>query len=393
MSRSQKARSICKYLSYMTLRLEQRLSKRKALHNLRQLRVAQNLIDFSSNDYLGLARSPQLAASTLQEWGQRSGPLNGLGSTGSRLLSGNSFYIQDLEEKISSFHGFEAGLLFNCGYMANVGLLSSIGGSEEMVFFDTGVHASTHDGIRLSRSKAFPFRHNDLEHLKMRLQKNCTSGDRFICIESVYSTDGSSAPLPEICRLAKEYGAHVIVDEAHAVGACGPEGRGLVAKYGLTSDVFAQITTFGKALGTHGAIVLGSSLLKEVLINFATSYIYTTALPHHALAAIKCSYDLLPQLEEERSALQRLIRLFSQMFPHASSTHIQSLPMHSNRSAKETSERLREQGFDVRALTSPTVQRGHESLRICLHAFNTEDELLSLQDSLKGSVLNCETLS
>lgn len=364
----------------MTLRLKNKLLKREKYGNLRQLNVSQNLIDFCSNDYLGLARSLNLADLVSQESSKHKTFLNGLSSTGSRLLTGNSGYAQDLEQKIAAFHGFEAGLLFNCGYMANLGLLSTIADKADFIFFDSKIHASTRDGICLSQANAFPFKHNDIAHLENRL-KNCTTkGDRFICIESIYSTDGSIAPLEEICRLAKEYEAHLIVDEAHAVGAWGYQGRGLVAELNLCSSVFAQITTFGKAIGTQGAIVLGSQILKQSLINFATAYVYTTALPLYSLAAINCSYNLFKEMEKERKHLQMLIQIYRDLIPNASKTHIQSIPIKGNKAAKELSQKLARKGFDVKPLLSPTVQRGKEVLRICLHAFNTENELKTLLD-------------
>ncbi len=361
----------------MTAHLEHRLEKRKTRGNLRQLHIARPLIDFSSNDYLGLARSSELASSVFQEWETRVGHLNGLGSTGSRLLTGNSIYAQDLEEKIARFHGYEAGVLFSCGYMANVGLLSASATHESSIFFDERVHASTRDGIRLSRAKAYPFRHNDLNHLEDRLKSCRTQEARFICIESIYSTDGSIAPLPEMSLLVKRYDAHLIVDEAHAVGVYGPQGRGLVAAHGLTDSIFAQVTTFGKALGTYGAIVLGNSTLKQALINFATSYVYTTALPFQMLAAINCSYNVFPKMEQERCDLQNLMSLFRNTTP------IQSVLIGGNASTKRASQALADLGYDVRALLSPTVQRGQELLRICLHAFNTESELTLLLNHLK----------
>lgn len=362
----------------MTGHLENRLLKRTKAGNLRALKITQPIIDFSSNDYLGLARSPRLATAVFKEWEMHLSHLNGLGSTGSRLLTGNSLYAQELEENIAKFHGYEAGLLFNCGYMANVGLLSAVANQESVIFFDAAIHASTHDGIRLSRAKAFPFRHNDLEHLENRLKSCLSEGDRFICIESIYSTDGSMAPLIEISQLAKEYEAHLIVDEAHAVGACGPKGRGLVAEHGLTAHVFAQVTTFGKALSAHGAVVLGSHSLKRALINFATSIIYTTALPFQALAAIKCSYDRFPEMDKERDHLRNLIKIFRKSYPSSSMSPIQSVQIKGNEAVKYAAQTIAKQGFDVRPLMSPTVRRGHEVLRVCLHAFNTESELSQL---------------
>lgn len=348
----------------MTASLETRLLKRKTSGNFRQLQVLHGLVDFSSNDYLGLARSEDFARAV----SLCKGELNSLGSTGSRLLTGNTLYAQMLENTIAAFHGYEAGILFSCGYMANVGLMSTVAGNDDTIFFDSFIHASCRDGISLSRAQSFPFRHNNLEHLENRL-KNCSiRGNRFICIESIYSTDGSVAPLKEIALLTKKYEAHLIVDEAHAIGVYGLEGRGLAE----SSDVFAKVITFGKALGTYGAIVLGSAILKDALINFATSYIYTTALPFHCLAAIKCSYDTFPKLVKERKHIAHLIKKIS------STTHIHPIFIKGSKNALCAAKALREKGFDVRALLSPTVRRGHELLRICLHAFNTEDEVKAL---------------
>jgi 8-amino-7-oxononanoate synthase len=366
----------------MTLYLQHKLLKRKNLGNLRRLQTPQHLLDFSSNDYLGLARSSALASAVTKEWNTTSSLLNGLGSTGSRLLTGNSTYAQYLESKIAAFHGYEEALLFSCGYMANVGLLSTVSCSKDTIFFDTQVHASSHDGIRLSQAKAFPFRHNDLIHLENRLKNTSTKGNRFICIESIYSTDGSKAPLLEISQLAKKYEALLIVDEAHATGVFGPNGKGLVAEKNLTTDIFAQIVTFGKALGTYGAAILGSPLLKTALINFATSYIYTTALPLYSLKAINCSYTLFPELESERAHIRRLIQLFCSAYPSHSETHIQPIFIKGSTAVKCIAKKLSEEGFDVRALTSPTVKQGREVLRICLHSFNTENELLKLIETL-----------
>lgn len=350
------------------MHIEGKLLKRKNRGNLRQLQILPELIDFASNDYLGLARSRAFAIKVQQEWGEN----KQLGSTGSRLLTGNSYYVQDLEDTIAQFHGYKAGLLFGCGYMANLGLLSTVAGEKDSIFFDSRVHASTLDGIRLGQAKALPFRHNDLEHLESRLKKS-TQGDRFICIESIYSTDGSMAPLKSICLLARHYNAKVIVDEAHATGVCGPQGRGLVALHNLTSEIFAHIITFGKALGSYGSIILGSQLLKEALINFATPYIYTTALPFQVLTAIKCSYALFPHMDSERKHLQKLVKLT------LSETHIHGIRVKGNSAAKKKADELALAGFDVRALLSPTVRRGEETLRICLHAFNTPNEIERLQ--------------
>lgn len=343
--------------------LEQKLLRRKRFGNLRTLQLLPHLIDFSSNDYLGLAGREL-------KWGGKRG------STGSRLLTGNSQFAEELEQQIAQFHGYESGLLFGCGYMANLGLISTLGRGRPTILFDAHIHASTHDGIRLSKAKALPFRHNDLEHLESRLKQS--PSPCFICVDSISSTDGAIAPLAEIADLADRYGALLLVDEAHAVGVIGPQGKGVVAECRLTGRVYAQVVTFGKALGAYGAIVLGSSALREALINFATPFIYTTAPPPLILAAIQQSYEWFPPMEKERSRLRRLCSLLN------AKTHICALPVRGNDQAKKMAEELMKRGFDVRPLLSPTVQRGHEVLRISLHTFNKEEEVKRLCSELKS---------
>lgn len=342
------------------------LTHRKKMGNARSLTLKKDLIDFASNDYLGLAKSKQLHEAIFTEWST----LKTFGSTGSRLLTGNSTYIELLEKSIARFHGFSAGLIFNCGYMANLGLASSISNEDDIFIYDIQIHASLLQGIKMSKAKGFAFRHNDLEHLENRLKNLRKKRHLYICIQSIYSTTGSIAPLIEIFHLSQTYGAKLIVDEAHAIGLIGESGKGLVFDQGLSGLIFAQIVTFGKALGTFGAIVLGSHSLKEILINFAQTVIYTTALPFPCLAAIKCSYELLPKLAAERQHIQRLIS-----HGHFSKTHIQPIPIKGNKEAQALSSKIAEQGFDVPALLSPTVQRGKEILRLTLHSFNSSADL------------------
>ncbi|MBA2368613.1 MAG: pyridoxal phosphate-dependent aminotransferase family protein [Candidatus Protochlamydia sp.] len=350
---------------------EKKLAVRRKEGNLRRMPGVRNGIDFASNDYLGLARSATLKRAIEMEISRHS---HLLGSTGSRLLTGDTPYAEELENQIAAFHGYEAGLLFNCGYMANAGIFSAVSGSNDALFYDAHLHASAKEGIRLSLARSFPFRHNDPIHLESRLKNCCLSGKRFICIESVYSTDGSLAPLSLYYSLAKKFDAHLIVDEAHAVGTFGTHGQGLASP----ADTFAQITTFGKALGAFGAIVLGSSLLKEALINLAHSFIYTTALPFHSLAAIKCSYVLFPKLDVARFHIFNLAKNF-----FGSKVPIQAFGISGSEAVKEASRKLNDKGFDVRPLTSPTVQKGRELLRVCLHNFNTENEVASLINALE----------
>ncbi len=326
------------------------LEKREQEGNLRALLNVENLIDFASNDYLGLAK--QLAT------------YNSAGSTGARLLTGNNREAEDLEEKIAYFHKREAALLFNCGYMANIGLLSSLAREGDTILYDTQVHASMRDGIRLSKASAYPFYHQDIDHLEKRLKN--TKGQCYVCICSVYSMSGRIAPIETMLNLCKKYDAELIVDEAHAIGVLGHQGLG------LGEQAFAQVVTFGKGLGAHGAAVLGSCVLKKYLVNFARSFIYTTALPKSVYASISQAYDLFPNMDKERA----MLRCYSNYLGCAS--HIYFHPMPGSSRAKLLSRRLAQAGFDVRPILSPSVKRGREGLRICLHAFNTQKQVEDL---------------
>lgn len=347
-------------------KFEQELRARTEKGIYRTLSLPNSLIDFSSNDYLGLAKSKVTTSI-------------GRGSTGSRLLTGNSSFTEKLEDTVARFHHYESATLFNCGYMANIGLFSCIASKGDVVIYDTHIHASIHDGIRLSGAERVPFRHNDLYHLEKRLKTCCRGKNRFVAIESVYSIDGMIAPLQEISALCSMYGAYLIVDEAHAVGVFEEHGRGLVAKLGLTKSVFAQVVTFGKALGAHGASVLGNKILKEYLINFSRPFIYTTALPQDVLATISSAYDSIKVMQSERAHLHKL----QSYFQNGNNTPIQSVRVKGAVAAMQFSQFLAQKGFDVRPIRSPTVQRGQESLRISLHAYNSDEEVKGLLHAIQ----------
>ena len=286
--------------------LKQALQKRIDNNALRTLIVNDKLTDFCSNDYLGFARSQQLKKSIDKFKLKSKNKLNGSG--GSRLLSGNTAFAEELEKEIAKFHKAQAGLIYNSGYDANIGLLSCIAAEGDTIIYDELAHASIHDGIKLSKASAYMFRHNDLEHLQQRLQ--IASGTVYVVVESVYSMDGDICLLKEITALCKKYNANLIVDEAHTTGVIGKNGEGLVCNLKLEKKVFARVHTFGKALGCHGAVVLGSKTLREYLINFSRSFIYTTALPPHSLVAIKQAYQLLKNRKTDIKKLKKLISYF-----------------------------------------------------------------------------------
>ncbi|HSZ87093.1 MAG TPA: aminotransferase class I/II-fold pyridoxal phosphate-dependent enzyme, partial [Puia sp.] len=259
--------------------LNKKLAERKDLNAYRQLQLPKNKIDFFSNDYLGISKAKLLSAVD----GQLS-----TGSTGSRLLSGNYPLIEETEKMIATFHDAESGLIFNSGYDANVGLVSCIAQRGDTILYDHLSHASIRDGMRLSFAQSFSFVHNDTEDLEKKLK--AAQGNIFVVTESVFSMDGDIAPLKIISELCEKYNANLIVDEAHATGVVGEKGEGLVQQLNLQEKCFARMHTFGKALGCHGAVILGSETLKNYLINFSRAFIYTTSLPEISVEAIKNSY-------------------------------------------------------------------------------------------------------
>ena len=352
--------------------LQQKLDERTAKQSLRSLRLSQGMVDFCSNDYLGIARKHLLKPLSLSDMAT--------GSTGSRLLAGHYPLLEQVEEQIALFHEAPAALIYNSGYDANLGLLSAIPQKNDTILYDQLSHASIRDGIRLSFAQSYSFAHNDMNDLRKKIQQ--ATGNIFIVTESVFSMDGDSCPIEELAAIANENNAHLIIDEAHATGVIGPRGAGLVQMHGLQSQLFARIHTFGKACGCHGAVVLGSERLKTYLINFSRSLLYTTALPEHAVALIGESYRLFPAMDAERKHLTELIHIFQHTTIRynrlPSSTPIQGIVVPGNREVKALAEKLQQAGFDVRPILYPTVPEGKERLRIVIHAYNTEKELQQL---------------
>jgi 8-amino-7-oxononanoate synthase len=377
----------------LDIHLARAIEERKARNALRALTLPGDRIDFCSNDYLGFARSPRLRSMVQEHHARRGNDF--VGSTGSRLISGNSKLCESVEERIADFHEAEAGLIFNSGYDANLGLISSVPQRSDTVLYDELVHASIRDGLRLTFARSYSFRHNDLDDLKQKIGRG--RGQVFVAVESVYSMDGDAAPLSEMAKLCREHGCHLIVDEAHATGIFGPGGRGRTAELDLTDQVFARVHTFGKALGSHGAIVLGSDTLRTFLINFARSFIYTTFLPPHSLLAVESAYEMLDESQELIEKLHRNIRLFRSGIPAElgksfieSDSPIQCSLISGNDCVKQAAGYLRGEGFDVRPILSPTVPRGKERLRVCLHTFNTPNEIQHLTELLRTCLKDVE---
>ncbi len=363
----------------LPMHLQSKLNERKAQHAYRQLSLPEtNLIDFCSNDYLGIVKNRVLI--------NKKQPSLSSGSTGSRLLTGNYGLIEETEQQIAAFHQAEAALLFNSGYDANLGVLSCIPQKGDTIIYDSLCHASIRDGIRLSFAKAFSFLHNDIDDLQKKLRH--ATGNRFIITESVFSMDGDVCPLHEIILLCKEYKAYLILDEAHAIGIIGDSGEGLAQYLQLHTEVFCRIYTFGKACGCHGAVAVGSMELRNYLINFSRNFIYSTAMPEHSVYFIQKSYQVFPKMKQERQQLKLLIEQFAhEMLPHRKTnlqTPIQTILIAGNENVKNAAKLLKENKLDVRPILYPTVPKGSERLRIILHAFNTSDAVKQLTGLIRS---------
>lgn len=374
-------------------KLLKKLHAREQQDALRNLSLKKDLIDFSSNDYLGFSRIESIQEITDQQL--KNFPFAS-GATGSRLLSGNHEIHEALELYLVKYFEQEAALLFNSGYDANIGFFSSVPQRGDLILYDELVHASIRDGIKMSNAKSYKFKHNDLSDLESKIQLTVRTGsatnetNTYIVTESVFSMDGDSPNLEKMVELCSKKNAFLIVDEAHALGVY---SKGLLQDLNLHDNVFAQIVTFGKAIGSHGAAILGSQQLKSYLINFARSFIYTTALSPHSVASVLAAFYFLEsgQGKQRQVTLRKNIDDFKSLVRDfglqdlflSSDSAIQIALVSGNSRAKNLANALIENGFDVRAILSPTVPLGNERLRICLHAFNTKEELQGLVSLLK----------
>lgn len=363
---------------------EQFLTKRLAgierRGGLRELPGTRQGIDFWSNDYLGFARNPPPITESFTT------------APGSRLISGDRDEIQQLEERIAAFHDMPAALIFGSGYAANTGLISCIAGRTDTIIYDELIHASIRDGIRLSGAAARRCKHNSVEQASSLIRKARQDGEVFFLTESRFSMDGDVAPLRELSEVCTELGAHLIVDEAHSIGIDGPLGAGLVAELNLQQQVFAVVTTYGKAMGCAGAAVLGSMALRAYLINSSRPFIFTTAPRPEQLTRIEAAYRQLKQQQPAaRALLTKVLKRFSinafylriQPPDQTIDGPIQVIYPRGNGDVIELEQAMLRDGFLVKGIRAPSVPRGQERLRICLHAFNTEQEVDDLTGALR----------
>jgi 8-amino-7-oxononanoate synthase len=367
----------------MLSRYEQALEALNRRGRLRALE-GRNGIDFTSNDYLGLADSAELKQAVIDAL-ERGVPV---GAGGSRLLRGNHPEHEALEAEACAFFGSESALFFGAGFAANAALISTLPQRRDLVLYDALVHASTHEGLGLTKAATDEFAHNDVMQLeeKLRAFRAAHRDARcFIAIESLYSMDGDLAPLDDIAGVAARYDAVLLVDEAHATGVQGPQGRGLAAALEGRADVIT-LHTCGKALGVSGALVLMPDVLRRFMVNRCKSFIYATAPSPLMAATVRESLRLCAKADDRRAALQARIK---QLDAHleklglpVTRTQIQPVVLGADRRALDMAQALSAEGFDIRAIRPPTVPEGSARLRITLSANLSAQHVDALGDAL-----------
>jgi 8-amino-7-oxononanoate synthase len=343
----------------------------------------KRLINFSSNDYLGLANDPQLrevATKAIAEFG--------VGAGASRLISGTQSPHVRLETALAKWKGTEAALCFSSGYAAALGTIPALVDKNDVIILDKLCHASLIDGAKLSGATLRVFPHNHLGKLKSHLewarQKN--SDARILIItESVFSMDGDRAPLPEIVKLKKEFGAQLFLDEAHAVGVIGPDGRGLAVEENLSPEVDVHMGTLSKALGVSGGYICGSRNMTEWLINRARSFIFSTAPPAALAAAAKAGVDFLSSTEgkKRRQRLWRNIDILAEELSIQPASAIVPWIIGDEKAALTAARNLQDNGFLVPAIRYPTVPKGAARFRITVSAAHEDEQLQSLAAAIK----------
>lgn len=370
-------------------KLQSKIEKRTKENALRTLGLSHTLIDFSSNDYLGFSTSKSIYNNASEILKKHQLEING--ATGSRLLTGNDDLYIETEKYIANFHNTEDALIFNSGYDANIGFFSCVPQRGDIILYDELCHASIRDGITMSHATSYKFQHNNLKNLEQLIHKQKVQSQKatiYIVTESIFSMDGDQPDVITLTTICKENQCYLIIDEAHALGVFGKQGEGLAQEIGIEKDIFARIVTFGKALGCHGAAIVGSAQLKQYLINFSRSFIYTTALPPHSIATIKAAYTELKENKAITDKLKSNIAILHKYILKKGITTyftlnqsaIHTCIIGGNIQTKQISVLLQKKGFNVKPILSPTVPKGQERLRICLHSFNTEKEITNLID-------------
>jgi 8-amino-7-oxononanoate synthase len=355
----------------------------------RTLRVPSG-IDLSSNDYLGLANHPQVKARMIEAVARE-----GAGSTGSRLLRGNRESFAAIERRFASFKGTERALYFSSGYLANLAVLTTFPEAGDVILSDEHNHASLIDGIRLTSARRKIFPHNDVTAVRRALDATPQAGQRFLVVESLFSMDGDEAPLKQYAELCRATGAYLIVDEAHAVGIYGENGRGLVEAHGIEEDVFLSVNTAGKALGASGAFVAGPEWAIDYMIQRARPFIFSTAPPPSIAAALDASLDIVEREPQRRAvvlerarALRMQLRAAGVPLPDGTS-QIVPVVLGDNDRAVAVAVALQLEGFDVRAIRPPTVAPGTARLRISVNVSLTSEQTERFVTALAAALAAC----
>ncbi|MDN5388473.1 MULTISPECIES: 8-amino-7-oxononanoate synthase [Bacillus] len=374
--------------------LSSRLAKTKAAGLYRSLKPPQadaeaKRANWASNDYLSLANDKRLihaAETALLRFGS--------GSTGSRLTSGNTEWHEKLERKIAAFKQTEAALLFSSGYLANIGVLSSLPEKGDVILSDQLNHASIIDGCRLSKADPVVYRHTDMNDLEEKLRAAQSCARRFIVTDGVFSMDGTIAPLDEIMLLAKRYRAFVIVDDAHATGVLGEAGRGTSEYFGVSPDVV--IGTLSKAVGAEGGFVAGSKPLIDFLLNHARTFIFQTAVPPASCAAACKALDIIEDSRDKRRLLQSSVNTIKRGLEDigftvkGEDTPIIPVMIGDPQKAVRFANGLKEKGIDAPAIRPPTVAEGESRIRLTVTADRRLRDIEALLEGFKlvGRELN-----
>lgn len=354
------------------------LSERQFQKTLIKLHHESLEIDFCSNDYLGFSKEGKLK-NKLSHFGSEDS--KGFGATGSRLVSGNSQLAEEAEKQIALFHHAPSALLFNSGYLANLGLLSCVPQKTDLVLYDEMAHTSIYDGIRLGQATHYKFAHNNIDSIEELVLRHRKSYENiFIVVESVYSMNGETAPLLEIVELIKPYkNLFLIVDEAHALGVFGNQGRGLCNALAIEKYCFARMYAFGKAMGCFGSAIVGNEILKSYLVNFSRPFAYTTSLPQINIQAILSAYQLLLETNEKEKLQNNIAYFYSKTSGIKSlvrsQSAVQSIILESNEQVDALEKAFSEKNIRVRKVKSPQIKTGSERIKICLHSFNSREEI------------------
>lgn len=354
---------------------------------LRTLEPAQGL-DFTSNDYLGLASSPELARA-IEAALARGVPV---GAGGSRLLRGNHREHELLEHEAAQFFGGETALFFGGGFVANTALLSTLPSRGDLIVFDELIHASAHEGMRLSRAEAKAARHNDAQAFDDAIanwRSAGGTGQPWIIVESLYSMDGDRASLDELAKIADRHEAMLVIDEAHATGVFGPQGRGLASGLEGRENIIT-VHTCGKALGAMGALVIGPRTMRDFLVNRGRAFIYATAPPPLMAAAVRAALDICKHDTQRRERLHRLVAFATRELTAktrfaASGSQIQPLIVGGDGAAVSLAESMKSRGYDVRAIRPPTVPEGTSRLRLTITLNVTEADVTRFVDDLAAA--------